>query len=275
ALGRQGGNTGMLSVHLRRLAETLLRQGDLELAECHAVEALGVARSINNQFEVAEALDHCARVALAQMDLAAATSYAREGLSTAHTLRTPRQIGMAIEWLGSIARQAGAWPQAIRLFAVAEVQRATTGEVSAAGAVQKIESYLLEIAAEHGDEPVSAAWATARAMGQDEAVSYALAADGPPVRAEPGGEPADPSAPSLPPGSHSPFPDHLTARELSVLRQLAAGRSNAEIAGDLVLSLRTVERHISNIYAKLSIHGSRSARASAAAHWHTHIGRRS
>jgi len=62
----------------------------------------------------------------------------------------------------------------------------------------------------------------------------------------------------------APLPNGITAREGEVLWLIAAGRTNQEIAGDLVLSVRTVERHISTIYEKLGLHG-RSARASAAA----------
>jgi class 3 adenylate cyclase/DNA-binding CsgD family transcriptional regulator len=46
-------------------------------------------------------------------------------------------------------------------------------------------------------------------------------------------------------------PDHLTAREVEVLRLIAAGRTNAEISRELVLSMRTVARHITNIYGKI------------------------
>ena len=55
----------------------------------------------------------------------------------------------------------------------------------------------------------------------------------------------------------------LTKRERVVLRLVAAGLSNQELAATLHLSERTVERHIANIYAKLGLHG-KSARAAAA-----------
>jgi RNA polymerase sigma factor (sigma-70 family) len=56
----------------------------------------------------------------------------------------------------------------------------------------------------------------------------------------------------------------LTEREREVLKLVAAGMSNEEIAERLFLSTRTVERHLSNIYAKLRLSG-KSARAAAAA----------
>jgi DNA-binding CsgD family transcriptional regulator len=61
-----------------------------------------------------------------------------------------------------------------------------------------------------------------------------------------------------------PLPHDLTPREAEVLWLIAAGKTNQEIAEDLVLSIRTVERHISTIYEKLNLRG-RAARASAAA----------
>jgi ATP/maltotriose-dependent transcriptional regulator MalT len=58
---------------------------------------------------------------------------------------------------------------------------------------------------------------------------------------------------------------NLTPRELEVLCLIAAGKSNRDIARELVLSIRTVERHISNIYAKIGASGP-AARATAAAY---------
>jgi DNA-binding CsgD family transcriptional regulator len=59
-------------------------------------------------------------------------------------------------------------------------------------------------------------------------------------------------------------PEHgLTARELEVLRLVATGRTNRAIATELVLSERTVDRHVSNIFAKLGV-GTRTAAAAYA-----------
>ena len=58
----------------------------------------------------------------------------------------------------------------------------------------------------------------------------------------------------------------LTARELEVLRLVAEGSTNKAIASRLVLSERTVDRHVSNILAKLRV----SSRAAATAFAYEH-----
>ncbi len=61
----------------------------------------------------------------------------------------------------------------------------------------------------------------------------------------------------------APPPAGLTAREAEVLGLVASGRSNAQIAAELVLSEKTVARHLSNIFTKLDV-GSRTAAAAFA-----------
>ena len=56
----------------------------------------------------------------------------------------------------------------------------------------------------------------------------------------------------------------LSPRELEVLELVAAGLTNEAIAERLCLSVRTVERHLSNVYAKLRVSG-KAGRAAAAA----------
>ena len=59
-------------------------------------------------------------------------------------------------------------------------------------------------------------------------------------------------------GQWEPSPN-LTKRELDILRQLAVGASNQEIAETLFLSKNTVKRHIQSIFAKLSLSNRRDA----------------
>ncbi|SET89412.1 response regulator [Nonomuraea wenchangensis] len=68
------------------------------------------------------------------------------------------------------------------------------------------------------------------------------------------------------PHRSSDLPDGLTAREGEVLRLIAAGRSNAEIAGELYISAGTVKTHINNLFAKAGLRD----RAQAVTYAHRH-----
>ena len=74
-------------------------------------------------------------------------------------------------------------------------------------------------------------------MSLEQAVEYAL-------EQEPAPEPAAPE----------PYLAGLSAREADVLRLVATGLTNAEVAEKLFLSSRTVEWHLSSIYRKLGLH---------------------
>jgi DNA-binding NarL/FixJ family response regulator len=63
------------------------------------------------------------------------------------------------------------------------------------------------------------------------------------------------------PASHG-----LTTRELEVLRLLATGRTNRVIAEELVLAVKTVDRHVSSILSKLAV----TSRAAATAYAYEH-----
>jgi DNA-binding NarL/FixJ family response regulator len=65
-------------------------------------------------------------------------------------------------------------------------------------------------------------------------------------------------------GAAAALPEQLTERELEVLRQLAKGRQNKEIATELWISERTVKFHVSAILAKLGV-GNRTEAVSKAA----------
>jgi DNA-binding NarL/FixJ family response regulator len=58
----------------------------------------------------------------------------------------------------------------------------------------------------------------------------------------------------------------LSRRELEVLRLLVTGRTNRAIAEELVVAVRTVDRHVSNIFTKLGV----SSRSAATAYAYEH-----
>jgi DNA-binding CsgD family transcriptional regulator len=62
------------------------------------------------------------------------------------------------------------------------------------------------------------------------------------------------------------YPDGLTVREVEVLRLIAGGRTNKEIAEILVLSVPTVQRHITNLYGKIGARGRADATAYSLRH---------
>jgi DNA-binding CsgD family transcriptional regulator len=62
------------------------------------------------------------------------------------------------------------------------------------------------------------------------------------------------------------LPDGLTKREAEVLRLVALGKANKEIAASLFLSVLTVQRHVANIYAKIGAAGRADATRYALAH---------
>ena len=66
--------------------------------------------------------------------------------------------------------------------------------------------------------------------------------------------------------ARSSFPDGVTEREMEVLRLVAAGHSNKDIAASLFLSERTVARHLSNIFTKIGVSSRSAATAYAFEH---------
>ena len=113
-----------------------------------------------------------------------------------------------------------------------------------------------DVRARLGDAAFNAAWREGQALSLDEAVAEALAV----AAMQESGVAAHtgPSAANVPGG--------LSAREVEVLRLLAAGRSNPEIAAALVISRHTVERHVNHILAKTGA----ANRVEAAAFAHRH-----
>jgi DNA-binding NarL/FixJ family response regulator len=63
------------------------------------------------------------------------------------------------------------------------------------------------------------------------------------------------------PAETEPGGDELTTREREIMSRIAQGRTNGEIAAELVLSEKTVKNHVNRIYAKLGAHSRTHATA--------------
>jgi predicted ATPase/DNA-binding CsgD family transcriptional regulator len=102
-----------------------------------------------------------------------------------------------------------------------------------------------------GPDAFQQAVAAGRALALRDVVDEVRHVLGPPLRA-----PAPPDASA----------SGLSRREVEVLRLIADGRTNRQIAETLFLSVRTVERHVTNLYGKIGAHGRAEATAFALRH---------
>ena len=284
--------------HMDGVAEMLvmvgqvLQQGDLVSARSLINEGLMLSRKENNQWHVALALNISSEVALSQDNLATARSQAEEALKLFRELGMKSSIAWSLSQVARMEARQGNYPAARSLYAeiltlaretddkthiafyledLAEVV-AAQGEFACAarlwGAAKTLRTvissplppascagYECVVAAAHihlGEQAFAAAWAEGGTMTLEQALSLAQrVAVSTPTAAE------QPATPTAKPSSR--YPAGLTTREVEVLRLVAQGLTDAEVVEQLVISLRTVNWHLTSIYSKLGV----SSRAAA------------
>ena len=119
--------------------------------------------------------------------------------------------------------------------------------------------------------PMDGAWHALYERAEQDVLRHVLAHldDGDTTDGEPGtgGEPDSllphPATASAERARTPAYPDGLTAREVDVLRLIAAGQSTREIAAFLVIAEGTVGRHVTNLYGKIGARGRADATAYA------------
>jgi DNA-binding CsgD family transcriptional regulator/RecA/RadA recombinase len=163
--------------------------------------------------------------------------------------------GPAAHYLGLAATLLGRWDEALAHF---QTSAALALQMGARPALARtLEAHAAALFARPGEAVAQARPLLAQALAiYDE---LGMAADAARARARL----ADQSSLGM---VHSAYPAGLSRRELAVLRLIAAGKSNREIAEELSLSVRTVERHVTNLYGKIGARG----RADATAYAFTH-----
>jgi DNA-binding CsgD family transcriptional regulator/tetratricopeptide (TPR) repeat protein len=269
---REQGNTLGLAVSLLRSAEiALLGQGDLAAADVLAEEALGLFRELSYKAGMAEALFVLARVQARQGNYPAARSryadilaLAREGDDTRnihaafrveHDRDLPGRpskndanlnLPFYLEGLAEVvaAQGEGAW--AARLWGAAEAMRDDLHAPLPSVFRTEHEQAIAAARTQIGEKAFTAAWAQGRGM----TLEQVLAAQGAVTMAT-----SAPAGPSCVPQTRkaSSSPDGLTAREIEVLRLVAQGLTNEQVAERLVISPRTVDTHLTSIYSKIGV----------------------
>jgi DNA-binding NarL/FixJ family response regulator len=240
---------------LANLAEMIWLQGREAEAAVRYEEALTLAREHRVDWVVPAILLGLGMTALDLRDYQRGAVFLQESLELGAARGNTVDVINTIEGLVKLAAAAGHMAQAARLFGAADTLREEIAMPLMAFEIAGLEPVLHPLREALGAEGVAAAMAEGRALSRQETIAEALT-----VRADPI-EPSALSAEAQLAAAHG-----LTARELEVLRLLAAGQSNQEIGDELFISRATAARHVANIYTKLDI----GTRAQATAYAHEH-----
>ena len=226
-----------------------LTGGDQERAVRLWQESLEISREVGDAYGEAVSLGNLGLLAVRLADVGRADDLLRAGLRLSLELDYKLIIQYCLMGLGALAATSEP-ARAARLWSTAEAMSEAFGtQLTRAGRALIDYEEQVATARQRVDE---AAWTRAWAAGR--AIGPGRAADLPDDEARP--EP--PAAAALPGG--------LSAREIEVLRLVASGLTNADVARSLFLSTRTVDWHLSSIYTKLGVHSRTEATRFAVTH---------
>jgi DNA-binding CsgD family transcriptional regulator len=224
-----------------------LQVNELDAARRHLAEALEIARALNTRRGAVYATFNLGLAEYLSGSLDAAESLIAESLGLARHLGMNANMGYALIGLALVGRAEAGHAWSARVHGAAAQALADLGHV-----VEPLEARLAGLDCERlraamGTEYFEEEYAKGRALG----LAGVLA--GLEREAAAAGQPSA--------AASGDVATVLTPRELDVLKLVAQGLSNPDIARRLVLSEHTVHRHLANILRKLNL----SSRAAAAA----------
>ncbi len=218
---------GQLALHRKDVA-----QARALLEESHLLhKKMGAPRNIMR------VLYYQARVALSENDETAAGNLYQESLAIARKLRMNEWIAACLEGLASIAALQGKYPWATMTWGTAEALREAVHIPIPLIDHAEYERQVALVRSCLGEQTFAALWTRGRAMAAEQIIA---------LREQEIALPATPEAPS----PVTAYPVGLTAREVQVLRLVAKGLTNSEIAQELGLSEKTIAHHLTHIFNK-------------------------
>lgn len=227
------------------LRQVLLQQGETERARLLFEESRRLFKEGGSQRNVAQALVLLTCVAVLQENRPASRSSWGEGLAILQAFHDASGIITALSTLAGVARQHGEARWAVYLWGASERLREEHALATLPADEARSEQSMALARMQLGAEDFVAAWAEGRQMTPEQAFAARTQA--------------------TPPLSQV-YPDELSLREVEVLRLLALGLTNAQIAERLVISPRTVNAHLRSIYSKLALTSRTAATRYAIAH---------
>ncbi len=244
ALSQEVGFKEGLAAYYCVSAQVALQQKDLVTAHMLAEKSIVLYRELGHRHGIAKSLSVLGKICATEGDYVTAYTHHEESLMISSALNEKWVAAVYLLELGEIvaAQRQLAW--AAQLWGVSEALREGAGIPIPRVELADYERSVAVVRAHLGEKAFAAAWSQGRSMTPEQA----LAARGKKLL----------SPPSVPVRSAPTYPAGLTAREVEVLRLLAEGLTDLQIAEKLTLSHRTVHAHISTIYSKAGVK-SRSA----------------
>jgi non-specific serine/threonine protein kinase len=239
AVAQDSGALAYASLALKTLGYIARLDGNFTRAASLLEDALAISREIDFAFGAAEALTYLGEVVRDQGDDARAASLLDQGLTMYGEMGDQLGIGLCLTDIASIAGASGQAIQAARLFGAAESILESIHLQRTPGEDPLHERVARGLRSQLDAQAIDAAWAEGRELTVEQAINEALTVTG----AAANTAPTDRRRPA-----HG-----LTPREREVLRLLADGLANPEIADRLFVSRRTVTSHIEHIFDKLDV----------------------
>ncbi len=216
-----------------------------ELAE----QGLLIFREISDQWGIAYTLLGLARVILLQGDSSAAQALTEESLAISIELDNMGGIASCLEQLAEISAAQEQLVWAALLWGAAENLRETTAISLESFQQADYERVVNAVRSKLGEEIFNSMWLQGRRMTPEQAIAARESLN---TWASQDVKGQQVSTTSLTKQKVS-YPAGLTAREVDVLRLVAEGLTDAEIADQLAISYRTVSTHLTSVYNKLGI----------------------
>jgi ATP/maltotriose-dependent transcriptional regulator MalT len=253
------------------LAAVARRRGDVRLARSLYERSLDEHEKLGYRTGMARSLRELGWLALERGELGAASAQAVRSLRLCRDLGNLFGVVLNLNVIAGAAIASGRPAEGAQLLGAAEALRERLGGELPPGERGAYERHVVAAAQILGERRFSALVASGRLLPLEEAVAVATqvaqqgpaSAVGPPAQAY---RQAVVAGETPVPPAEAGHPDALSPREREVLALLASGQTNREIAATLVLSLYTVEHHVTNIYAKIGARRRADAVAYALAH---------